>query len=444
MIVRPGDALAGEGGDQVAGVLGGRAEAADVDHRAVGDVGHGRVERLEHLVDGHRSPCRIGQSRFAQAWNRCCSSPLDHPHRKRCDRRLGDTRSTCGDRLSGLRRRQPLLRGARRLHPPPRPAARAALRAVVRRSTAASTTSSAAGSAGPSSTPRSTRSPRPGRCTTTSAATRTASRRSSSCASASRSRPTTATRRPASQVMDQPGPGEDLAVPDPRRALRGAAQARHRRGHADVHRVQPLARRGLGLRTTRTASSPRRTSRCATSTGPCRELEWALDHGARVDRHAPGRAAHRARAHVAVRRVVRPVLGARRTRPASRSWSTPATAATRSQGYADDRFEADVRRRPDAAERPRLRHRAGGVRLPDHARSSRSSSSASRTCAWRRSRTARSSCRDLFRKLRSTAKKMPGWTTRGSGRDVPPARLDQPVLGGRPVRGRRAAWAPTA
>ena len=52
------------------------------------------------------------------------------------------------DRSPGLRRRQPLLRGARRVHPPPRPADRASHRAVGGDRRPASTTWSAGRSAG--------------------------------------------------------------------------------------------------------------------------------------------------------------------------------------------------------------------------------------------------------------------------------------------------------
>ena len=41
---------------------------------------------------------------------------------------------------------------------------------------------------------------------------------------------------------------------------------------------------------------------------------------------------------------------------------------------------------------------------------------------------------DLFKKLRSTGRKMPGYFTRGPGRDLPAEHLDQPVLGGRRQR----------
>ena len=135
---------------------------------------------------------------------------------------------------------------------------------------------------------------------------------------------------------------------------------------------------------------------------------------------------------------VRPVLGARATRPASPSSCTPATAATRRNGYARDGFAAELRAAAAGSRRSR-RSTSSAPRTTSSSRScSTSSSSASRTCASRRSRTAPSSCADLFKKLRSTGHKMPGLLHRGPGRDVPAQRLDQPVLGGRRQRGRRA------
>ena len=73
--------------------------------------------------------------------------------------------------------------------------------------------------------------------------------------------------------------------------------------------LQPLARRGLGLQLTRTASSRRRTSRWPISTARVAELEWALDHGARTSSCARP-PAHRARLAGRRRPGLRPVLGA--------------------------------------------------------------------------------------------------------------------------------------
>ena len=49
-------------------------------------------------------------------------------------------------------------------------------------------------------------------------------------------------------TMDEHGLAEGLALPHPRHDLRGAPQARPRGRHPHVHRLQPVARGGLGLR----------------------------------------------------------------------------------------------------------------------------------------------------------------------------------------------------
>ena len=82
--------------------------------------------------------------------------------------------------------------------------------------------------------------------------------------------------------MDAPGPRGDVAVPDARRALRGAAQARHRGGGRRCSARSTAGSTRTGARTTRAHLRARRTSRSPTSTWRCRELEWALAHGARV------------------------------------------------------------------------------------------------------------------------------------------------------------------
>ena len=196
-----------------------------------------------------------------------------------------------------------------------------------------------------------------------------------------------------------------------------------------------------GASTTRTASSPRRTSRSPTSTGRSSELEWALDHGARIDR-ACARPRRRTAIGPAARRRpdVRPVLGARATRPASPSSCTRATAATRRNGYALDGFAAGVR--AAAAGRRSIKtfaHRAGRsydflVTLVVR----QAASSGSRTCASRRSRTAPSSSATCSASCASTRPQDARLLHRGPGRDVPAQRVDQPVLGGRRRRGRRA------
>ena len=187
-------------------------------------------------------------------------------------------------------------------------------------------------------------------------------------ASASRSGPSTATATPASPRMDEHGLEAVLAVPDARRcSTRSCSSTTPRRVTHHVHARSTAGSTRTGASPTRTASSPRPTSRSPTSTGPCSELEWALDRGARIDRACarPRRPPPTGRSP-AGRPDVRPVLGARRTRPASPSSCTPATAATRRNGYADDGFAADVRA---AAGRPSIKMlniERADLRLPRH------------------------------------------------------------------------------
>ena len=213
-------------------------------------------------------------------------------------------------RLPRLRRRQPLLRGARRLHPPPRPEARGRAACSGARSTAASTTSSAGASATRSSTRRSTRSPRPARCTTTSAATPTASSRYEFLRERepipAEYRDRDAAHRQARRVR----PRGDLAVPDARHPLRGAAR------HDVVAITQTFTAFNRWLDDDwgfayqdRIFAAPYIT--LSDLDWAIRELEWALDHGRAHDRDAPGRAAHRRRPGPGERSAQRPVLGAR-------------------------------------------------------------------------------------------------------------------------------------
>ena len=231
-----------------------------------------------------------------------------------------------------------------------------------------------------------------------------------------------------------------LAVPDARHALRGAARSTTpRRVAHHVPRVQPLARRGLGLRLRgphlRRAvhlARRRRLGGRASSSGRSTTARASIVH-------APGRADHRASGRVTPGRPdVRPVLGAgergrhhrRRARGRQRVLVATATPRTGSRPTFAGR-RAARRSRCFTIERADLR-------LPRVARSSTSSSSASRTCASRRSRTAPSSCPTCSGSCARSAAKMPGLLRRGPGRDVPAPRLDQPVLGGRRLRGRRA------
>ena len=202
-------------------------------------------------------------------------------------------------------------------------------------------------------------------------------------------------------------PRGHLAVPDPRRALRGAAEGRPRGRHRHVPAFNRWIEEDWGFAyEDRIFAAPYLT---------LADLDWAVDRagvGARRGRpghrHAPGGGLHRARAPVARPTDVRPVLGpGGRVRHHRRS-STPATAGYSSQGYADDKFTAQF----SGGWKPSVRivrHRAGRPRLPAHAHASRSSSTASRTCASPRSRTARSSCPTCSASCASTAKKIPGY-----------------------------------
>ena len=186
------------------------------------------------------------------------------------------------DQPPSLRRRQPLLRGARRVHPPPRPASSGPARCSGRRSTAGSTTWSAGGSAGRWSTRRSTPIAKAG-------------------AMHDYFRGNPEGRNPLEFLTR--ARADPARVPRPRRAARrhGRARAstrsgcsprsacstrscsrRTRRRSPSRSRRSTGGSRRTGASRTRTGSSPRRTSRSATSTGRCSELEWALDRGARV------------------------------------------------------------------------------------------------------------------------------------------------------------------
>ena len=81
--------------------------------------------------------------------------------------------------------------------------------------------------------------------------------------------------------------------------------------------------------------------------------------------------------------------------------------ATRDDGFAAGFSGGGRARRSIKA----FAHRARRVRLPHHARVRQAVRALPRTCASRRSRTAPSSSRDLFKKLRSTDRKMPGYFT---------------------------------
>ncbi len=230
---------------------------------------------------------------------------------------------------SHLRRRQPLLRGARRLHPPPR-SRRCGPRCVQwceigRRQVPRRRRPGQPRGGEPHVRPRGASR---ARCTTTSAATPTAAHPLDMLAEREPIRAAYRDRDARLETMDEQGLDqawmfptlgmiyEELLKHDPE------AVAMH------VHRVQPLGRRGLGLR----LPGPD-LRRAVHRRWPI--LDWALSRarmGARPRRphrrHAPGRGPDRQRRWCPrpTRRSIRSGRGS--TRPASPSWSTPATAAT--------------------------------------------------------------------------------------------------------------------
>ena len=193
-------------------------------------------------------------------------------------------------------------------------------------------------------------------------------------------------------VIERQGLEASVAVPDAGRPLRGAAQARHRSGDDARARVQPLARGRLGLQL---QGQDLRGALPLAGRSRLRDPRARL--GARAGR-ARGRDAARAdldRAGPALARRpdLRPVLGARRRgrhhgrRPRGRLGLHHARLHAR-------RLRVELRQRQQLqAVGEVVPDRARRLRLPDHAQSTRSCSSATRTCASRRWRTARSSCR---------------------------------------------------
>ena len=243
-------------------------------------------------------------------------------------------------------------------------------------------------------------------------------------------------------VLDAAGPRGRVDVPDARHALRGAAAPRRRGVHAHVHRVQPLARGGLGLRVP--GQDLRRAVPLARRPGLGDPRARVGDRPRRAhDRAAPGRAVHRATG---------------RARPAAPEfdpfWS-------RVEGGRAHRRRARGRQR---LHRQRLRAR----RLQRELRVGRRRARASRCCTWsgrsttsspascstasspasrasgsRASRTAASSSPTCSASC-VAAPPHPGLLPRGPDRDVPAQRVDQPVLGGRRRTRSRSSWAPTA
>ena len=119
--------------------------------------------------------------------------------------------------------------------------------------------------------------------------------------------------RRAAEGHGRAGPRRHAAVPDARRRHRGRAEATTPRPRAKVFaRLQPLARRGLGLRATRAASSPSPTSRCSIRRRPRPSCDACSTQGAVVVNVRSGPVPGPGRSPVAVRPGLRRVLGPRR------------------------------------------------------------------------------------------------------------------------------------
>ena len=136
--------------------------------------------------------------------------------------------------------------------------------------------------------------------------------------------------RRASRGARRAGTRAHPHVPDARVRRRAGAALRHPGDGGDAARVQPLARGGLGLRVRRPAD---RRARCSRSPIPRRrlaELDYLVEHGARMVhvRPAPVPDGH-GRRPVAGRRAPRSRCGRVSRRRRSRLRSTSATVVTR-------------------------------------------------------------------------------------------------------------------
>ena len=235
-------------------------------------------------------------------------------------------------------------------------------------------------------------------------------------------------------VAGRAGPRGGLALPDARRALRGAAEARPRGGRPSPSAPSTAGSTRTGASPTRTASSPRRTSRSPTSTGPSRSSSGrsaAARASSACGRRRSGRPTARARP---ADPMLRSVLGAgqrgrhhrRRARRRQRLHERTATPTTASA------------RRSRTTSRPERRSSSTSSApstTSSRRSSSSSSSSASRTCASRRSRTAPSSWPTCSGSCARSAQKYAGYFREDPVETFRAARLDQPVLGGRRERG---------
>ncbi len=170
----------------------------------------------------------------------------------------------------GVRRRQPLLRGSRRLHPPPRPGPRAPRACSGARSAAVATTSSGAGSRHAVTNPTFDPIAMPGAMHDYFRGNPGGRNPLEMLAQREPIRP--AYRGPAARLatLDEQGLDGLLAVPHAGHDLRGAAAPRPRGGVPDLPGLQPLAGRGLDASTPTTASTPPRTSPWPTPTGRSR------------------------------------------------------------------------------------------------------------------------------------------------------------------------------
>ena len=139
-----------------------------------------------------------------------------------------------------------------------------------------------------------TRSRSPARCTSTSAATRTAQPARDAARPRAAARPTTWTATRACAMIDEQGLEAHLAVPDAGRALRGAAQARHRgrRARCSAPSTAGSTRTGavayqdrIFARALHHAGRPA-TGRCASSSGrsPAARAWSCMRPGRRLDR----------------------------------------------------------------------------------------------------------------------------------------------------------------